>query len=336
LLERTVPALLASTGVLLDVALVDTGGRRELEAWIDEAGLASVRCVDPGHGAGFCRAVNAGYAVVGGDFVLLMNDDVLVTPTYLSTLVELFARRPRAGLATGKLLRYDFRTGRPTGAIDSAGLASRRNRRFYDRGAGEPDRGQFEEEAEVFGVSGAALVGRRSALAEAELDGRLLDEDLFMYKEDVDLSWRLRLLGWEAWYVPEAVAHHGRTSRAPTARYVADLRGFHRAERAKPQYVRFHSLKNQWLVLVANEDAANFVRDAPFIVARELAVLGYNLVLAPRTLLALRDFVRALPRALVKRRIVRSRRRVPPAELRRWLVQRDRAGPAEARPRARQ
>ena len=88
----------------------------------------------------------------------------------------------------------------------------RRDRRVFDRGENERDEGQFDRDEEVFGVSGAALVARREALESVELDGQYLDESFHMYKEDVDLCWRLRLAGWECWYVAGAVAYHARTS----------------------------------------------------------------------------------------------------------------------------
>jgi GT2 family glycosyltransferase len=243
---------------------------------------------------------------------------LIVSPTYLVTLVELFERRPQAGLATGKIRRYDFRAGKPTEILDSAGLVIGRNRRARDRGEGLLDARQFEDEQEVFGVSGAAFVGRRTALDQAAIEGELLDESFFMYKEDVDLSWRVRLLGWQCWYVPSALAYHGRTSRGAGASYVAQPLAFVRAERAKPLYVRSHSMKNQWLMLVKNEDLANLRRDFLHVAARELTVLVHNLLLAPRTFRVLPAFVRALPEALAKRRTVQARRRVSPAEIRRW------------------
>ena len=94
-------------------------------------------------------------------------------------------------------------------------MRSGRDRGAFDRGENELDVGQYELEEQVFGVSAAALVARREALESVRVAGEYLDETFFMYKEDVDLSWRFRLAGWECWYVPSAVAYHARTSRAP-------------------------------------------------------------------------------------------------------------------------
>jgi GT2 family glycosyltransferase len=317
-LASSIPPLLASTGVELEVIIVNNDPAADVRSYLDAHVPHAVTVIETGFNAGFPAAVNRGFASASGEFVFVSNPDLIVSPTYLATLVGLFERRPEAGLATGKIRRYDFPAGKPTEILDSAGLVIGRNRRARDRGEGLRDAHQFEDEQEVFGVSGAALVGRRTALAQAAIEGELMDESFYMYKEDVDLSWRVRLFGWQCWYVPSALAYHGRTSRGAGASYAAEPLAFVRAERAKPLYVRAHSMKNQWLMLVKNEDLANLRRDFLHVAARELTVLVHNLLLAPRTFKVLPAFVRALPDALAKRRAVQAGRRVSPAEIRRW------------------
>jgi hypothetical protein len=97
------------------------------------------------------------------------------------------------------------------------------------------------------------------------------------------------------------------------------VRDFHQNEKTKPALVRFHSLKNQWLMLVKNEDVPNLLKDFPFIFGRELLILGYNLVFSPKTLFAVAEFARLLPRALAKRRGIKSKQATRPRDLRPWL-----------------
>jgi hypothetical protein len=277
-----------------------------------------------GENAGFCAAHNRGIRETAGEFVFLANPDLVVAEDHLDVLVQLFARRPRAACANGKLIRYDAERGRETNVIDSAGLAIGRNRRAVDRGEGLVERpGLYDGEEEVFAVSGAAFFARRAALEEAAADGEVLDESFFMYKEDVDLSWRLRALGWECWYVPSARAHHARSSRGLGAKsYASAIREFHRSQLAKPAPSRVHSLRNQWLLLVKNEDLSSFARDFLPIVAREAAVVGWTILFSPRSLVAVGEFAARLPGALAKRRWIRARRVVPAADLRLWLGRR--------------
>ena len=66
--------------------------------------------------------------------------------------------------------------------------------------------------------SGAVCLCRMQALRQAMVDNQVFDNTFFAYKEDVDLSWRLGLLGWKCLYIPEAIAYHGRGWRAGSSR----------------------------------------------------------------------------------------------------------------------
>jgi GT2 family glycosyltransferase len=324
LLSKSLPVFLDHDSRDLEVLILNNDPNQDVGCWLerdlDAERHMNVRVIEMGYDSGFGRAVNRGIALSRGELLFICNADFFPSPTYVRTMCELFARRPNAGLAIGKILRYDLTADAPTNVIDTAGLIFSRNRRFLARGEGCPDTGQFGLEQQVFGVDGAALAARRIALNSIAMDEEYFDENFFMYKEDWDISWRIRLMGWECWYVPLAVAFHARSSRGlGETRYLSAVRAFHDNEKDKPRVVRFHSLKNQWLMLVKNEDFGNFWKDFPFILARELMVVGYNLVFSPRTLLAVHEFVKLLPSTLAKRRLIKKRQAVSARELRRWL-----------------
>src|SRR5204863_107065 len=88
--------------------------------------------------------------------------------------------------------------------INSAGLNLYRDGRGGDRGFREPDDGQYDEPAEVFGACGASVLLRRAMLD----DVGFFDERLFMYCEDLDLAWRARFRGWRFRYTPRSVVYH--------------------------------------------------------------------------------------------------------------------------------
>ena len=83
--------------------------------------------------------------------------------------------------------------------------------------------------------------------------------------------------------------------------------------------VRRHAMKNQWLLLLKNEDLYNFIRDAPYIIARELMVVGHSLFFSPRALGAIPMTIQILPETLRKRRTAKARQRMDAAALRRWI-----------------
>ena len=197
----------------------------------DYADDERVRIIEMGWEAGFARAINRGIRESSGELVLFCNADLFPTSTYLTEIVAFFDRRPEAGAAIGKILRYDLDADAPTGLIDTAGLLLTRQRRFMPRGEGEPDDGRYDDEIEVFAVDGAALVARRTALEATAFEDEYLDENFLTHKEDHDISWRLRLAGWECWYVPSAVAYHARTTRGlGSTSYLSAIRSFHRNE----------------------------------------------------------------------------------------------------------
>jgi hypothetical protein len=83
------------------------------------------------------------------------------------------------------------------------------------------------------------------------------------------------------------------------------------------------SMKNHWILLLKNDDLANFLRDAPWVLGREALILGYNIASSPSdTMTALARFARNVPEARSRRREIKRRQAVSPAEVRRWFVTR--------------
>jgi GT2 family glycosyltransferase len=330
LLAKSLPTFLSRPAEEIDIIVLNNDPFQDVPTWLESTfggeHRSRVTVIEMGFDAGFARAMNRGIAASRGEFVLLCNADLFPSSTYIDEMLAFFEAHPLAGMATGKILRYDLDADRPLDLIDTTGLAIRRSRRFVARGEGQRDTGQFDSPEEVIGVDGAALFARRAMLESIVIDGEYFDESFFMYKEDWDLSWRVKLAGWGCWYVPSAVAFHCRTSRGLGDKgYLSAIRLYHEKEKAKPPSVRFHSLKNQWLMLVKNEDRRNFLKDLPFIMARESLVLGYNLLFAPKTLRAVTEFAKLLPAALAKRRLIKARQVTPPGELRQWISQEARA-----------
>jgi len=322
LLRTSLPVLLSERKGAVEILIMNNSPEQDVRhALGDLADDDRVTIFEMGFEAGFARAVNRGIGASSGDLVMLCNADLFPSATYLDEIRRFFDGHPRAGAAIGKLLRYDLRADCPTEVIDSAGLVLTRQRRIVPRGEGERDAGQFDEAIEVFAIDGAAPVLRRSALDAISVDGEYLDENFYAHKEDHDVSWRLRLAGWQCWYVPQAVGYHGRTTRGLGSRgYLSALRTFHRNEREKSNFVRIHAMKNQWLMLLKNEDGHNFVRDFPFILAREALVVTHNLLFSPRALVAVPMTFKILRPTLRKRRATKTDQRMAPHELRRWLV----------------
>jgi GT2 family glycosyltransferase len=116
---------------------------------------------------------------------------------------------PSIGAVGGKVYRYDMERRRPTNIFDSTGIIRKWYGRWQDRGQGFEDKGQFDVSEEVLAICGAVMFCRCSALME---NGHVFafDPDFFLYKEDIELSLRLRKKGWSLKYFPDLIAYHGR------------------------------------------------------------------------------------------------------------------------------
>lgn len=186
---------------------------------------SEIEIIRPGWNTGF----GAGHNLMikkakelGAEFYAALNFDMLLENNFISELLNTILKNPLTGSVTGKIMRWDFdnkerwgNAGR-SNFIDSTGLVITKGHRFLDRGQGEIDRGQYDIEEEIFGSSGAAVMYRMNALEDvsytnAKGEKEYFDELMFMYKEDIDLAYRLQLAGYKCKYAPSAVTYHDRT-----------------------------------------------------------------------------------------------------------------------------
>jgi GT2 family glycosyltransferase len=184
------------------VVVVDdasTDGSRELLA----RNYPEVQVIALPQNRGFTGGVNTAIEATGGEYVVLLNNDTEAHPRWLEHLVGALERFPQYDFAASKLLLFDRRD-----YIHSAGDFYRADGTPGNRGVWERDIGQYDALTEVFGPCAGAAAYRRRALDALAEHGRVLDEELVMYCEDVDLNLRAQLHGFRTVYVPQAVVYH--------------------------------------------------------------------------------------------------------------------------------
>ncbi|MBN1569904.1 MAG: glycosyltransferase family 2 protein [Acidobacteria bacterium] len=260
---------------------------------------------------GFCAAHNRIISSKDGDYVLVMNPDVILDPLFLEILLREMDSDQSAGSATGKLLRQSeavspVRRSSDKKVLDSTGMYMTPSQRHFDRGSGELDVGLYDRREYVFGASGAAALYRRSMLEDIREGTEYFDESFFAYREDADLAWRAQWRGWNCLYVPEAKGYHAR-------RVLPENRS------SLPAAINMHSLKNRFLLRVKNMDAGTYLRFLVPITLRDAAIMIYVLVREWSSLRAFPMLIRALPRAWALRKSLQSRRRISGREIRRWF-----------------
>ena len=165
---------------------------------------------------GFSRANNQAIRLSEAEYVLLLNPDTVVYENTLHGVLDFMDKHPEAGGAGVRMLtRERHRAPESRRSIPTPWVAMLKmlgaTRRYYMSHLSWDEPGQIEA------VSGAFFLVRRKALDQVGL----LDEDYFMYGEDIDLSYRLLKGGWQNWYLPYDIIHYkGESTQKSSFRYV--------------------------------------------------------------------------------------------------------------------
>jgi GT2 family glycosyltransferase len=240
-----------TSGLHLEVIAVDNGSHDTTVRGIRER-FPEVTVVENGRNLGFAAGNNVGIRLAlehGADFVYLLNPDTEVTPGFLFEALTVARERPDAGAVQSLLLLARERdlVNTAGNAIQFLGLGY--CTRFRQSATSVPD-----APAEIAFASGAAVLLRAQALLEAGL----LDEELFLYQEDLDLGWRMRLAGWTSLLAPRSVVFHKyEFSRNPEKYYLLE--------------------RNRALVLLKNLRLRNLLLLAPPLLAGEVGLAAMAL-----------------------------------------------------------
>lgn len=315
------------------VRVVDNGSCDGVEKWLREKypTVTIIRNVrNLGFGAAHNQAIK--YAITHWDnedlnhcYCITVNPDIILRPTCLEELLKEAEAHLEAASFSPKLLRSFQDNGTDevlrehtnSDVIDTTGLRGNKFRWFHERGAGELDQGQFDNAREIFGVCAGLGFYRASALEDSKMsDDEYFDEDFFAYKEDVDLAWRLRGLGWEARFVPEAVAHHAR------GMYGKEHASFFERisnRRKKSKLRSFYSTRNHWWMLFKNMSLIDYLLSVWWIKPAEAARFFYVCLFKPSNVRAIGQFFGSLGKMRRKRREILARRKVSRQSISQWF-----------------
>ena len=175
-----------------------------------------VRFIANDENLGFACANNQAIRIATGEYVLLLNPDTTVAEHTLREALAFMDGHPQAGGA-GVMMHNEDGTRAPESrrAIPTPWVSALKmlgfTKRYYMSHL------PWDEPCRIEVISGAFCLLRKSALDKIGL----LDEDFFMYGEDIDLSYRLLKGGYENWYLPLPITHYkGKSTRKTDYRYV--------------------------------------------------------------------------------------------------------------------
>ncbi|MCR5711558.1 MAG: glycosyltransferase family 2 protein [Prevotella sp.] len=205
----------ALEGIDGEIIVVDNCSRDDTVSYLRDHCL-DVQLIANQENVGFARANNQAIRQSESEYVLLLNPDTVVYENTIRGCLTFMDAHPEAG---GVGVRMLTREGKPAPesrrAIPTPWVAMLKmlgfTRRYYMSSL------PWDEPCQIEVVSGAYCLLRRKALDQIGL----LDEDFFMYGEDIDLSYRMLHGGWQNWYLPYDIIHYkGESTQKSSFRYV--------------------------------------------------------------------------------------------------------------------
>lgn len=266
-LLKCLDSVFNQTYSLLEVIVVNNEGRKP---WFDEVEkkYPGVHWIHNSENRLFTGAMNQGISASKGEWVLSLNNDVVLRDDFIEKLVQEIPEDVKIGMVCGLLLKDGGEI------IDSAGQCLGPAKNPRERGHGEKFRGQYyKEKEEIFSIPGACALYRRQMLEEIALGpGEYFDGTFGLFYEDLELAWRGWEKGWKALFVPQAVAYHtrGLTTKSREPRWTW-LKHFHAAWLSKENLDRL--IRNRRVTLHRHCSWPERFFHGPWILSYDLGLL---------------------------------------------------------------
>lgn len=257
----------------LEIIVIDNSLDADYSAKLRRS-FASIKLYSSEQNLYYGVSLNKGIELSQGEFILCLNDDVILERKFIQEGLKGFRVKENIGSVSGKILREDRKT------LDSTGLFLSAWRSARERGYGKRDSGQFERSGFIFGVSGAAAFYRKEMLKKIKDENGYFDSRFGMFYEDLDISWRAQKCGWLAYYVPAALAYHVRggsfrpdsgIGKAIARRYLNDQ-------------LHCDLIKNRYLAILKNEDFFSFLLHFIPILIYDLCAWAYVIFFRPKVI----------------------------------------------------
>lgn len=230
-LEKCLESLVETDYPDLEILVVDCQ-TSQIKEWV-ESRYKDVKVIHFAHDIGPSASHNVGANEASpiSEYIVFLDNDTAVESAFLKQLTETLERDETIGVAQAKLLKMNEKD-----RLDHTGLAIDTFGTWHSTfGMKEED---FSRVLEIFAASSAACIVRRRVFNEVEE----FDEDFFIYDDDTDFCWRVRLLGYRVVFVPSArVNHCGEISRGLQPR-----RLYHSAKNRVCTMLKNYELKNLW------------------------------------------------------------------------------------------
>lgn len=206
LLNEYLPQVVATTDSSVADIIVADNGSTDKSVELLKTDFPSVKLIQFDSNHGFAQGYNLAIEQTQYKYTVLLNSDVATAPGWITPLYEYMEANPNVGACQPKLLAYKQKdefeyAGASGGFLDCNGYPYCRGRIF---GTVEKDQGQYDDIISVFWATGAALMIR----SQVYLQAGGLDKYFFAHMEEIDLCWRVLLMGYDIKVIPQSVAYH--------------------------------------------------------------------------------------------------------------------------------
>lgn len=263
-----------------EVVLIDNASRDKTLSVADSL-KASLKIRIENKNTGFSAAVNKGITLSSGEYILTLNPDVTLKDNFLSRInKDIDSFDENTGMVGVKILKAGAEN-----IIDSTGLVLSKAIRFFDRGSGKKDNGQYDRYRKILGPCAAAAVYKKEMLEDIRIDGEYFDKDFFYLLEDFDIALRARKKGWKAIYMPEAVCYHERNGSG-----------------VRQNYRQYMTFRNRYFLMIKDIDIG--LKSLFFILCYDIPRFIFLLMTNIRTVRAILEIGIALTTMLSKRKAI--------------------------------
>lgn len=204
LLEQFLPSVV-NYSPEADIYVADNASTDDSISYV-KAFFPTIQIIKNESNLGFAEGYNEALKSVDAEIFALVNSDIEVTENWLQSIIETFENEPQTAIIQPKILDYKRKeyfeyAGAAGGFIDKYGYPYCRGRIFETL---EKDKGQYDDNCEIFWASGACFFIRSSVYNE--LEG--FDADFFAHQEEIDLCWRAFNKGYKVKYNSQSVVYH--------------------------------------------------------------------------------------------------------------------------------
>ncbi len=206
LLRTYLPSVVENTNSDIADIIVADNGSSDASLEMLKSDFPSVKIIKFTTNHGYAEGYNKAIKSSRYKYTVLLNSDVSVPKGWLEPLYDFCENNPETAACQPKILsisdpeKFEY-AGASGGFIDRMGYPFCRGRLFDTI---ETDIGQYDDIIDIFWASGAALFIR----TEVYIEAGGLDPDFFAHMEEIDLCWRIHLLGWKIKVIPQSIIYH--------------------------------------------------------------------------------------------------------------------------------